>query len=123
MARNRRRLSNKVPVRAMSPWLLIAVLLFAAGMLFVFYKNAQHIRGARIKEMERELAALNSQNNLLKADISQLSSRKELAALVKKFGLKLVEIPADRLVLLKAPGKPGETGNELQAVANGGARQ
>jgi hypothetical protein len=123
MARNYRRLNNKVPVRAMSPWILIFFIGFAVGMFFVFHKNEQHIRGAKIKDLERQLAGLNTQNALLKANIAQVASHENLPRLLEKHSLKMVEISMDRLVLLKSPVKPGVMGDELRAVSNGGVRR
>ncbi len=123
MSRNRRRYNstNQVPVRALSPWVVIAMIALVAGMTWVYFKNQQHARGNQIKTLERQLAELNNQNEALSPKIATFSSRATLERRLNEGFIKMVPIMQSGIVSINLSRRPnGSPANEIRAVSNQG---
>jgi len=125
MSRNRRRHQNQVPIRALSPWLLLAGILLAGGMTWVYFKNQLFTRGGEISRLERQLDELRKQNDALRSPIATLSSR---AAIQKKLDdgfIQMVAIPAESIVKVNYRHTPviAMEGDEIVPVSNPGIRR
>ena len=79
---NRRKHANPIAIAPLVCWLLFALVVSGCGLMFVYLKNQQHFLGARTREVEAQIRDAKSQNEVLLARISQLSSRTELARAV-----------------------------------------
>jgi len=125
MSRNRRRNTNPVPIRALSPGLVLAAICLIGGMTWVYFKNQLVTRGKEIKALETELANLNIQNEALRPRIAELSSRTALQKRLNEGFIKLIPIPQDRIVQVSLGARSARevalVGNEIRAVANPGA--
>ena len=120
MANNRRhRLDNNVPVRAFSPWLLIAILALLGGMTWVYYRNQLVRRGEGIGRMERELVELGRKNEALRGRIAQLSTYSALQKACNDGTIKMIKIAPANIVHVDFPRHA--LGSEIRAVSNVGA--
>jgi|GEM_PF-333526 len=131
MSRNRRRHNhtNKVPIGAFSPWLLVSLIFLAGGMTWVYFKNQQVAAGNEQRQLERQLAELRTQNSVLKAHIATLSS---LTALQKRLDdgyIAMVPISGTDVVRIdfnqahQRMASNGRLNGEVRPVANqGGGR-
>jgi hypothetical protein len=116
MANNRFRNGNTVSVGSLAWWILISCFVGVAALGYVHLKNQIHAAGTKIKLLERELADLNTQDEVVRAKIASLSSRSVLQRRLEDGFIKLVPITDDRLVRLEGTVR-GERG-ELRAVSN-----
>ena len=73
------------------------------GLMFVYLKNGLHPQGGQIKELERELAELNTKNEVLKTKIASLSSRAVIQRRLNDGFIKMIPISDDRIVRVSAP--------------------
>lgn len=120
MSANRRRHANILPIASWATWILLALFVAGAGLYYVYCKNQLHTRGAQIKILEKELAELQNQNEVVQARIAMLSSPNALKTRReqdKSFLADYTEITRDRLVLMSDRVVPNST-SELRAVAN-----
>jgi len=118
MSRNYRRHNNKVPMRALSPWLIMAILALIGGMTWVYFKNQQQTRGNEIKALERELAALNTENEALRPKIAELSSRKALQIRLNEGFVKMVPITQAAIVQVALQQNNASSSDEIRTVSN-----
>ena len=120
MSANRRRNANLLPVARI---LLLGVLLLTVGGGALYYVNAKnevHRNGQRKKDLERELIALETKDEVVRSRIAQLSSfdalRKRQSQEVEVFA-KLVPVADNLVVRLQgttpAPGEP-----QVRTVSN-----
>ncbi|MHA3773506.1 hypothetical protein ACXR0O_18385 [Verrucomicrobiota bacterium sgz303538] len=120
MSANRRRHANILPIASWATWILLALFVAGAGLYYVYCKNQLHTRGSQIKILEKELAELQNQNEVVQARIAMLSSPNALKTRReqdKSFLADYTEITRDRLVLMSDRVVPNST-SELRAVAN-----
>jgi len=126
MSRNRRRHQNPLPVRSLSPWLLIAVIVLLGGMTRVYMKNRLVARGKEITEMEKQLDELQKQNKSLLPRIATLSSRTSLQKRLNDGFIKMMPIAQDRVVQVNfshSSSAIARAGDEIVPVSNpGGGR-
>ena len=115
MARNRRK-NNTLLLGSMAPWIVGVIFLGVMGVCYVGFKTQMHLTGQKIKLLERELAKLETRNEVLRARISQLSSRKQLQRHLDEGFISMVPITNDKIVRLGAPRHEGIA--ELRAVSN-----
>ena len=123
MSQNRRRHNNQVPIRALSPWLMVAMIALIGGMTWVYYKNQLVTRGREIKELEKELADLKTRNEALRPHIAELSSRTSLQRRLNEGFIKMVPISQNCIVQVayKQPSTDGGSAtDEIRAVSNEG---
>ena len=117
MSRNRHRhQKNPLPVSAISLWLLIAGVALLGGMSWVYFKNQIHASGSEIKGLERELANLNTQNEVLRSKITERSSRTALRKRLNDGFIQMIPITQDRIVQVNF-SRPGGA-DELRVVSN-----
>ena len=118
MARNRRKHTNPLPVGALARWVVGLFFLMILGLSYVAFKNQMHVNGGAIDKLERELTELKTQNEVVRARISSLSSRMHLQRRLDSGFISMVEITPDRIVRLDH--KTIESGGEpaIRAVAN-----
>jgi len=122
MAANRRKHANTVPVAGILRWTVVALFVLIAGLGYVYFKNQQHATGNEIKNLERQLADLTTQNDIVRAKISQLSSRSYLQKRLADGFIHMTPITDDRIVRLNTlpPSRntAAATSGELRAVSN-----
>ncbi len=124
MSRNRRRHQNQVPIRALSPGLLLAFIVLAGGMSWVYLKNQDVSRGKEISALEKELKTLRIQNDALRSPIATLSSRTALQKRLNDGFISMVPITAERIVQVnfsRSSGALALAGDEIVPVSNQGA--
>jgi len=120
MSSNRRRNANLLPVAKI---LVIGMLLLTVGGGALFYVNAKnevHRNGQRKKELERELQALETKDEVVVSRIAKLSSfdalrRRQMQE--REVFAKLVPV-ADTVVvrMSERPATPGES--QVRTVSN-----
>lgn len=115
MGTNRLRHPNSVPLGAIATWVMVCVFIGGAGIGYVYLKNQIHASGAKIKTLERELADLATQDEVIRAKIASLSSRAALQRRVDEGFINLIPISDHQLVRVDEVRKEG---NHLRAVAN-----
>ncbi len=120
MSANRRRNANLLPVAKI---LLIGLLLLTVGGGALFYVNAKnevHRNGQRKKELERELLALETKDEVILARIAKLSSfdalRKRQSQDRELFA-KLVPV-ADNQVVKLQDHAPAVGESQVRTVSN-----
>jgi cell division protein FtsB len=96
--RNQKRDINRIRLGSLATWLLPTLLLGLIGLSFVYVKNQLHASGSELKMLERELAEITTQNEVLKARIASLSSRATLQRRLDEGFIKLIPISGDRIV-------------------------
>lgn len=117
MVMNRRKHVNPVPVAGMAKWSVICAFLMIAGLSYVHFKNQQHATGSEIKALERQLADLTTQNDMVRTRISKLSSRAYLQRRVAEGFVHMTPITDDRIVRIATePVQPPVA--EVRSVAN-----
>ena len=95
-----------------------------AGLSYVYLKNQLHVSGVQRKGMEQELNELISENNVMEAQISRLTSRTALQRRLDEGFIKLVPITSQAIVRVHpqentrwaAEDRTG--GNQLQTVSH-----
>ena len=116
MASNRRRHANAVPLASIATWVIGCVFLAGTGLGYVYLKNQIITTGTKTKALERELAELTTQDEVVRSKIALLSSRSALQRRLNDGFIKLVPITDDRLVRVGAPAR--KEAGELRAVSN-----
>ena len=102
-----------MPIRALAPWIVVAVIFLTCGMTWVHFKNKSVTCGREIKKLEKELADLNNELATLRPKINQLCSRTTLQARLDDGLIKMIPIKQDRIVQV---GSARE--NDLRTVSN-----
>ncbi len=116
MAANRHRHANTVPLALITGWVLICVVIGFAGLGYVYLKNQSITTGTKTKALERELAELTTQDEVVRSKIALLSSRAALQRRLDSGFIKLVPITDDRLVRLDLGSR--KSASEIRAVSN-----
>jgi cell division protein FtsB len=119
MNRNRRKLTYSIKVASVLKVVVGTSILATAGLSYVYLKNQLHQYGEIQRRLERELAELRSNNEVVNAQIASLSSRVMLEKRLAKDSLGLVPIAMEQLVRLT----PRSAEEELQVVSNRGFNQ
>ena len=110
-------------MRALSPWLTVAIIVLIGCLTCVYYMNLRLTRGREVKDLERELSELKTRNEALRPHLAELSSRAALQRRLNEGFVKMVPITQDRIVQVafKQPSNEGSATDEIRAVANEGA--
>jgi hypothetical protein len=110
-------------IRASSICKLVVAMTFAAiaGLTYVYLKNQLTNFGNEQVALERTLADLQRDNQIIESTLGSLSSRRELMKSLAKDSRGLVPITADQVVRLNQ-GR-GQVGDELRIVSNRPASQ
>lgn len=98
MNSNFKRQTNRLQFAALLRGIIITVFLGVAGLSYVYLKNQLHVCGAQRKGLEQELNELISENNVMEAQISRLTSRAALQRRLDEGFIKLVPITGQALV-------------------------
>lgn len=100
MARNRRKHTNSLPAAGICRWVAYAVFLMMAGLSYVYLSNGINADGEQVRKLENELAALNTQNEVVRTHIASLSSRSVLQRRLNEGFIKMVAINDGSIVRL-----------------------
>ena len=117
MAQNRKKHANKLPVATLTKWVIAAFFFGVVGLSYVYLKNQLHSTSDEIKVLECKLAELNTQNELLRGNISALSSRSVLQRHLKEGFIKMIPVSDDRIVRVSVASER-EAAGEIRAVSN-----
>lgn len=117
---NRRRHFNIVPVAALIRWVVVAFFLGSAGLSYVYFKNQMQATGSEIHNLEAQIAALNTQDQSIRAQIDRLSSHGYLERRLAEGFIRLTPITDNRIVRVRPRGTASATDNNdrLQPVSN-----
>lgn len=120
MSANRRRNANLLPVARI--FLLGTVLLTVGGgaLYYVNAKNEVHRNGQRKKDLERELIALETKDEVVRSRIAKLSSFDALRrrqTQEREVFVKLVPV-SDNLVVRLQDQAPSSAAGQVRTVSN-----
>lgn len=105
-----RRHSNPLHIAPLFRWLILAAMMGASGLIFVYVKNQQHQLGVKTREVERQIVEEKALNEVLLARISSLSSRAELMRKLQQGFIVLRPIQDNAIARLTPPGQAGAEG-------------
>lgn len=112
---------NEIHIAPLFKWLLLAVFVAAAGLLYVYVKNQQHLLGSRTRDVEKRINEVRAYNEVLLARISALSSRAELQRKLDRGVIALQPI-VDTSIARLTPPASAERGGVIRTAANEGFR-
>ncbi len=121
MNANQRRHQNKVPVRSLSPGVLIALIALMAAMPWVYFKNQLVANGRVQRGLEEEIVALSARNSALDVQIATLSSRKALQKRLEEGVIAMLPVENHQIVNLNSRNPAQRivrTAGEIQPVVN-----
>ena len=95
---NRRRHANLVPIAALVRWVVVAFFLCTAGLCYVYFKNQMQTTGTEIRDLEGQLSALRTQDDIARAQIDRLSSHSYLERRLAEGFIQLTPIRDDCIV-------------------------
>lgn len=122
MNANRRKQVNPVHMSSLIRWLLVAVFIGVGGLFFVFIKNQQFALAEEIRQVERKIAAVRSQNETLLAKVTELSSRRVLQQRIAEGFIDMQPIQDNVIARLTPPAQASNDG-VLRTAFNEGVRQ
>ena len=100
----------------------VVTILLAVGLGFVYIKNQQFAIGEQIRQTERKIQQLRAENDVLLANVTELTSRPALQARVKSGYIAVVNITSDKIARLTPPVQATEVGT-LRTAFNEVGRQ
>lgn len=100
----------------------VVTILLAVGLGFVYIKNQQFAIGEQIRQTERKIQQVRSENDVLLAKVTELTSRPALQARVKSGYIAVVNITSDKIARLTPPVQATEVGT-LRTAFNEVGRQ
>jgi uncharacterized protein HemX len=103
MARNRKYQSAAIRFGPAIKAFLLCVVVGGSGVGYVWQKSQIDLLGQQIRKREQLLAGLQDQNEMLKRQLSFMSSMNYLEAQIKKLDLNLGPPPTSQIWLLKLP--------------------
>lgn len=112
-----RKRTNTLRLGSMAPWIVGVVFLGVTGLCYVGFKTQMHLTFNKIKVLERELTELDTQNEVLRSQISTLSSRKQLQRHLDSGFITMVPITDDQIVRVSTSGGRA-LASEMQAVSH-----
>lgn len=122
MSTNRRRQTNPVHLSAIGIWLMAALFAALAGLGFVYIKNQQFSLAEQIRQVERRIANVRSQNETLLAHVTELSSRRVLQQRIAEGFIAMKPIQDNVIARLTPPVQATEDG-VLRTAFNERVRQ
>ena len=121
MNRNRRNITYSIKVASILKVVVITAILAIAGLSYVYLKNQLTEFGHEQIALEKELADLQRDNQIIESTLGSLSSRRELMKSLAKDSRGLIPITTDQVVRLNQ-GR-GPVGDELRIVSNRAGNQ
>ena len=109
--------ANPIQIAPLVRWLLLAVMIGATGLMYVYIKNQQHALGQKTRGVEREIREEQALNEVLYARISNLTSRSELLRKLQAGRIALQPI-ADHCIARLIPPTTAEADGVLRTAAN-----
>ena len=100
----------------------VVTILLAVGLGFVYIKNQQFAIGEQIRQTERKIQQVRAENDVLLANVTELTSRPALQARVKSGYIAVVNITSDKIARLTPPVQATEVGT-LRTAFNEVGRQ
>ena len=122
MNTNRRKQVNPVHMSSLIRWMLVAFFLGAGGLFFVSIKNQQFALADEIRQMERRIANVRSQNETLLARVTEFSSRRMLQQRIAEGFISMTPIQDNVIARLVPPAQASDDGI-LRTAFNEGIRQ
>src|SRR2546428_6802870 len=117
MNRTRRRNLNTIDAPSLARWIVITAFLALTGLIYVYLSLQLHRLGDQQNRLEKELASLQSQNEVASGQIAALTSRAALQRRLKEGYLKMIPIAEHNIVRLSTPTQsPGE--DAIQPIVN-----
>lgn len=113
-----RRYSNPFHIAPLFRWLILAALIGASGLMFVYVKNQQHQLGMKTRDVERQITEERALNEVLLARISALSSRAELMRKIQQGAIALRPIQDNAIARLTPPAQTSGSDGVLRTAAN-----
>lgn len=101
MNTNLRRRGNTGQFAAVLRWVILLVFISASGLSYVYLKTQMHMGGLQKRALERELSDLISQNNVMEAQIAQLTSPTALRRRMEEGFIKLIPISTQSIVRVR----------------------
>jgi hypothetical protein len=120
MSLNRRRNANVLPVAKIFGFAILILLLGGGALYYVNAKNEVHRYGQRVKELEREILAITTRDEVVMARIAKLSSYEALRKRQQQEREIFAQlVPVSDAVLVRLPERSGKTmGAEVSTVSN-----
>ncbi len=122
MNTNRRKQVNPVHLSSLLRCLLVALFLGASGLFFVYMKNQQFALAEQIRQVERRIANVRSQNETLLARVTALSSRGALQQKIADGFISVKPIQDNVIARLTPPAQASADGI-LRTAFNERSRQ
>lgn len=122
MNANRRKQVNPVHLSSLIRCLLVALFIAASGMFFLYIKNQQFALSEEIRQLERRIANVRSQNESLLARVTELSSRRMLQQRITDGFISMKPIQDNVIARLMPPAQATADG-VLRTAFNEGIRQ
>jgi cell division protein FtsB len=122
MNANRRRQINPVHLSSLIRWLLIALFIGVGGLFYVYMKNQQFALAEEIRQVERRIANVRSQNETLLAKVTELSSRRVLQQRIAEGFISMKPIQDNVIARLTPPAQAADDG-VLRTAFNERVRQ
>ena len=122
MTTNRRKQVNPVHVSSLVRWLLVAAFIGVSALGFLFIKNQQFALADQIRQIERRIANVRSQNETLLARVTELSSRRVLQQRIAEGFISMKPIQDNVIARLTPPAQATADG-VLRTAFNEGIRQ
>jgi cell division protein FtsL len=103
MNANRRKQINPVQLSSLIRWLLVAVIVGAGGLFYVYIKNQQFALAEEFRQVERRIANVRTQNETLLARVTELSSRRVLQQRIAEGFISMKPIQDNVIARLTPP--------------------
>jgi len=119
MNNRRQQNTNPIPWAKVTGWILVAAVVLAAGLGFVFVKIQQHVAGTETRELERQLRDVVAMNQVLSAEVTSLTSRSAMQDRLHGGLIALMPIPGTSIARLTPPtlAVPGDVVRTASALA------
>ena len=122
MNANRRKQVNPVHLSSLIRCVLVALFIGVSALFFLFIKNQQFALAEEIRQMERKIANVRSQNETLLAHVTELSSRRMLQQRIAE-GFISVKLIQDNAIARLTPPAQATADGVLRTAFNEGIRQ
>lgn len=95
--------SNPIQAAKVAKFVALAFLIGVLGLAYVYLKNQQFVLAEQIRKTERQIRDVQSRNEVLVAQVTQLSSRPMLQKRVAEKFISVVAISGDKIARLTPP--------------------